>query len=257
MGGNLAPHDMMRFEVSARRHPYELVRSGATLRLERRGPNGHAVLRSIIALILSGFAWFLGEALGSWRWIEVDSEERRIRGRRDAYLLWGFRRVEIPADAIRSLRVLRVQADGVPEGGYSQIRVVHHGRKWLLSSGEKDTFLTFYRDEHGRRADFLEFAFRVGRMLGFPGYRLARDDHLRMEVELMPSGEGTPLTLRRVVVLLFDDVYRELLASHEAHDHRDGDHYGRHEQPSTHPEVRAGTRAQVHDVADPQPHQGE
>lgn len=205
-----------------------------TLRLEREGPNGHALLRAFIALILSGFAimppvvlyafsdgnpwapllalpvftvfpwypmlfgfaWFLGEALGSWRWIEVDEDDREVRGRRDAFLLWGSRRIEIPADAIRSLRVLRVHPDGVPEGGYSQIRVVHHGRKWLLVSGEKDTFLTFYRDEHGRRADFLEFVFRVGRMLGFPGYRLARDHDLRMEVELLSrvGGEG----IRRV-----------------------------------------------------------
>lgn len=212
----------MRISVSAHAPAYRISGSDGILRLERRDPAGHRLLRAGIALVLAvfaamppaavyafsdgnpwapvvavplfilfpwyptlgAFAWFLGEALGSWRWIEVDGSRGRVRARRDGYFLWGVRTVTIPADAIRDLTVSRRHEGDGEAPPAARIRIEHASGRWLFSSGETTTHLSFTHEEHDGRVPLIRFAFRLARVLGWSGYRLTRDDHLETTVSL-------------------------------------------------------------------------
>lgn len=140
---------------------------------------------------LIGFAWLMGEVMGSWQWIEMDAAIGRIRARQDARFLWGSRTVSIPPEAITGLSITHRKEGTSSRSGRTRIEVRHEGRKWLVLSGETSTHLSFNQGAHAERERLIQFVFRLARRLGWAGYRVDRAGPVEttVTIEEMP-GEG-------------------------------------------------------------------
>lgn len=106
-----------------------------------------------------------------------------MRGVKDAFLLWGRRRVTVPRGEIHDLLVSgRPSRGGVK--GRARIEVKHEGRRWMVLPGPRTTVFTLNHPSLLERDALLQFAFSVGRAIGFAHYEIHRDDHLDLTVGL-------------------------------------------------------------------------
>lgn len=220
----------MRISVRARRPRYRIERTSTGVRVRRQGPNGHAILRAFVAGILgvfalmppaamyafsdgsvlaallalpaftvfpwypglAGMAWMMGAAVGSWRWIEVDGNERTVSGRLDAHFLWGWKTYRIPADDLQGLAVETRRAADRNLLPTVTLEARYEGRKYLIATGTKTRRFRFFSEELLDRDRFFEFAMSVARAVGWHGQAVERNDHLEARVALHRevSGEG-------------------------------------------------------------------
>lgn len=211
----------MKIRPQASRHTYHRVAADRGLRFEREGDNGLLVFRLFAAVLLGGFAlmppvalyafsdgrllsavlalplftvfpwyptlglmaWGLGEATGSWRWIEIDAERGRILARRDGFLLLGHRMFERSSGELESVE-LDLRLDTPHDEPTPRLQVEYEGLDLpILGPGRKRAFVlrgSGFRD----RDRFLAFAFDVAWALGWAGYRLDRNDHLSTSIRL-------------------------------------------------------------------------
>jgi hypothetical protein len=213
------------------RHTYRRISRGNAIRFEREGSNGLLVFRLFAAVLLGGFAlmppvalyafsdgrlvsavlavplftvfpwyptlglmaWGLGEATGSWRWIEIDADGGRIRARRDGFLLLGHRIFERSSRDLTSVE-LDLRHDTPHDEPTPGLRVGYEGLDLpILGPERKRTFVL--RGSGLRDRDrLLAFTFEVARALGWSGYRLERNDHLSTSIRLRRrASDGRPV----------------------------------------------------------------
>ncbi|MFW6193697.1 MAG: hypothetical protein ACOC83_09455, partial [Gemmatimonadota bacterium] len=209
------------------RHRYRKVSRDAVLRFEREGTGGLLPFRLFAALLLAAFAlmppvalyafsdgrilsallalpvftvfpWYpglwmmaytLGEATGSWRWIEVDGDRGALRARRDGYLLLGHRTFTWPGRRLTSVTLDRRRDTPGPDP-VVRIEIGYEGRVLPLLGGERSRSFALRREDPVDRDRFLALAFEVARALGWSGWRMERDDHLEMEIRLLRSADS-------------------------------------------------------------------
>lgn len=212
----------MTVRLQAPRYTYRRVASDRGLRFEREGSNGLLLFRLFAAVLLAGFAlmppvalyafsdgrvlsallalplftifpwypalvlmaWGLGEATGSWRWIEIDSDGGRIRARRDGFLLLGHRIFERSSRELGSVE-LDLRLDTPHDEPMPILQVGYEGLDLPVLGPERQRAFVLRGSGLRDRDRFLVFAFEVARALGWSGYRLERNDHLSTSIRLL------------------------------------------------------------------------
>lgn len=219
----------MRFRVQAADHEYKRTETDDKLQLRRQGGTGHVVLRTFVTLVLlvfasmpvaamyffsdqniwaallalplftvfpwfpmlGLFAWIMGEVMGSWREIVIDSGQQQVRGLRDGWFLWATRKTCIPFHCLKQVQIERRTSS--QQDGQILLKFKYTQEGWW-GPGEEDSWMSFQvPDLLTSRDRFLEFAFALARRLGWSGYRLRRDDHLQTTVRFHPTSEPSPV----------------------------------------------------------------
>lgn len=221
----------MKVRLQAPRHTYRRVASGRGLRFERAGANGLLVFRLFAAVLLGGFAlmppvalysfsdgrllsvvlavplftvfpwyptlglmaWGLGEATGSWRWIEIDADGGGIRARRDGFLLFGHRILDRSSRELGSVE-MDLRLDTPHDEPVPRLQVGYEGLDLPILGAERSRAFVLRGSGLRDRDRFLAFAFEVARALGWAGYWLETNDHQSTSIRLLrKASDGRPV----------------------------------------------------------------